>query len=91
MLFSHLWVWDVQIGTLFSFVGLGRPCGHFGTLFEIFFKKSHLWVNRTFFSFVGLGRRCGHFETIAMCTPPLQQPEASFCEILTWTGISNFI
>ena len=41
---------------LFSYVGQGRPCGHFGTLFEIFFKIFHLWVNRTFFSFVGLGR-----------------------------------
>ena len=46
---------DVQIGTLFSFVALGRPCRHLGTLFEISLKNFHLWVNRTFFSFVGLG------------------------------------
>ena len=67
-------------------MGLGHPCGHFGTHFEIFLKFFHLWVNRTFFSFVGLGRRCGHFETIAISTPPIQRPEAPFCEkIVTHT------
>ena len=46
VLFSHLWVWGVQIGALFSFVGLGLWDVHaffFCTLFEFFLNFFICW------------------------------------------------